>query len=84
MGRSGVEPTRGDKGIRTEAKFKEKKAVECHKSQNAERNPMASSGLRRLKKCEHSPELAFSTATMRGFGAVDEWFKSHAWKACVG
>jgi hypothetical protein len=24
------------------------------------------------------------TDTMAGSGAVDEWFKSHAWKACVG
>jgi len=23
------------------------------------------------------------SAKMRGFGEVDEWFKSHAWKACV-
>jgi hypothetical protein len=31
-----------------------------------------------------SAELPFSAGTMADFGAVDEWFKSHAWKACVG
>jgi hypothetical protein len=29
--------------------------------------------------------LPGASATMRAsLGAVDEWFKSHAWKACVG
>ena len=23
-------------------------------------------------------------AMIAGFGEMDEWFKSHAWKACVG
>jgi len=36
------------------------------------------------KNCELPPETCFSTATIEGLGAVDEWFKSHAWKACVG
>ena len=29
-------------------------------------------------------DAAFQAVRIRGSGEVDEWFKSHAWKACEG
>lgn len=34
--------------------------------------------------CPNFPKQPKPVAIIEGFGEVDERFKSHAWKACVG
>jgi hypothetical protein len=72
------------KGIQTVAKFKDKKALLNDADQKLAKNPRPVDQPSTHKICTGQPKTCFSTATIKSFGAVDEWFKSHAWKACVG
>jgi hypothetical protein len=72
------------KGFETVAKFKDKKAPQNDADQKLAKNLRPVDQPFPHKICIGLPKTRFSTATIKGFGAVDEWFKSHAWKACVG
>ncbi len=37
-----------------------------------------------IENCAFVSQIVFFHCYNQGLGAVDEWFKSHAWKACVG
>jgi hypothetical protein len=66
------------------AKFKDKKVGLSIAGQNYAKilRHIDNSDMARI--AASAREKRFSAATIRRFGAVDEWFKSHAWKACVG
>ena len=51
--------------------------LRCHLAMNLERRKMASSGSK--YRCQDS--LGISCGKV---GEMAEWFKAHAWKACVG
>jgi hypothetical protein len=71
-------------GWKTVAKFKDKKAPQNDADQKLAKNLRPVDEPSTHKICTYQPKTHFSTATIDCFGAVDEWFKSHAWKACVG
>jgi hypothetical protein len=66
------------------AKFKDKTAPLNDADQKLAKNLFQSDEPSTHKICQDKAKTRFSTATIKGLGAVDEWFKSHAWKACVG
>ena len=72
------------KGIETVAKFKDKKVPLGDADHKLAKNLVQDCLSSSHKKCSGHPKTRFSTATITPHGAVDEWFKSHAWKACVG
>jgi hypothetical protein len=73
------------KGFETKAKFKDKKAPAERQRSEIGKKPAMTICLDHLhKNCWGPAKSSFSTGTIALFGAVDEWFKSHAWKACVG
>jgi hypothetical protein len=73
-----------DKGIQTEAKFKDKNGCLSNTGQNYAKIPLHIDNPDMARIAATARDKRFSAATIRRFGAVDEWFKSHAWKACVG
>ncbi len=66
------------------AKFKDKKGLRSDADHKLQKNTLWMDDSANAEELLRVSENKFSTDTIVGFGAVDEWFKSHAWKACVG